>query len=302
MSQEKIDGSQVSSLTRSVRVQLSIRLASRPTWRVLSTVAAALAVGHSVAMILTLWLGYDSSVVRLLDLNEERSFGTAYSVALLGGSALLLLVLALVARKRGGDEARDARWWGGLAVIFAFMSADEAGGIHESLIVPLRQALHASGVLYFTWVVPYAALVLATGLLYTRFLLRLPRAVAVRFVIAGVIFVGGALGMELIAGWMTELTGYNYRSLLMELEYLVEETMEMLGVAYFVAALLRYVELGGGPLLLAVAMPDAEGSEPLTPSEPAIPNEGRRAPPARARPASSDIPQNQPSGRSGAEP
>lgn len=134
-------------------MQLSIRLASRPTWRVLWTAIALLATGHSVAMILTLGLGYDSSVVQLLDLNEERSLGTVYSVALLGGSAVLLLILALAARKRGGDDARDARWWGGLVVVFAFMAADEAAGIHESLIVPLRRALHTSGALYFAWVV-----------------------------------------------------------------------------------------------------------------------------------------------------
>jgi hypothetical protein len=238
-------------------MQLSIRLASRRTWRVLSTMTVLLAAGHSAAMILTLGLGYDSSAVRLLDLNEERSFGTAYSVGLLSVTAVLLLILAIAARKRSGAQARDARWWGGLAAIFGFMSADEAAGIHEALMIPLRKALHSSGLLYFAWVVPYAALVLATALLYTRFLLRIPREVAVRFVIAGIIFVGGAVGMELIAGRLIELTGYDYRSLPMELEYLVEETMEMVGAAYFLTALLRYVELGGGPLLLAVALPDA---------------------------------------------
>jgi hypothetical protein len=76
-------------------------------------------------------------------------------------------------------------------------------------------------------------------------------------VIAAVLFVGGAVGMELIAGRMIEAIGYNYRSLPMELEYLVDETMEMLGASYFLTALLRYVELGGDPLLLAVVVPDA---------------------------------------------
>jgi hypothetical protein len=111
--------------------------------------------------------------------------------------------------------------------------------------------------LYFAWVVPYAALVVVIGLLYTRFLRRLPRGVSVRFVIAGGIFVCGALGMELISERMIEQLGYDYRSLPMELEYLVEETMEMFGAAYFLTALLRYVELGGEPLVLAVTMPDA---------------------------------------------
>src|SRR5687768_10691343 len=96
---------------------------------------ALLATAHSVAIILTLGLGYDPRIVRTFHLNEERSFSTIYSAALLSGSAVLLLILAFAARKRGGNQARDARWWGGLAAMFVFMATDEALGIHESLQV-----------------------------------------------------------------------------------------------------------------------------------------------------------------------
>jgi len=233
-------------------MQLSIRLASQPTWRVLVGLTALLGAGHVAGVAIRLRVGLGR--LQLLDLNEERGLGTVFSVALLFGAAALLALMAFAARQRGGDEARDAAWWLGLAVMFVFMGADEGVGIHELLIVPVRRALHTSGVLYFAWVVPYAALVFSVGLLYVRFLLRIPRDVAVRFVIAAAIYVGGALGMELIAGRMAG--SYGERSLPMEVEYLVEESLEMLGAAYFITALLRYVERGGGPLRLLADMPD----------------------------------------------
>ena len=66
-----------------------------------------------------------------------------------------------------------------------------------------------------------------------------------------------ALGLALVAGYMVETRGYGERSLPMEIEYLVEETMEMVGAAYFLTAMLRYIELGGQPLQLTVTMPDS---------------------------------------------
>jgi len=254
-------------------MQFTLRLASRPTWRVLLALTGLLAVGHVAEMIVTLQLGYNSRRVRLLDLNEELSLGTAYSVALLLTSALLVALLAIAVRRQGGPEARDARWWAGLAVMFTFMGIDEGIAIHELLILPVRRALHTTGVLFFAWVIPYGALIAAVVLVYIRLLFRLPRLIAIRFVIAGAIYVGGAVGLELIAGWLVDTLGYAERSFPMELEYLVEETMEMLGVAYFLTTLLRYVELGGEALRLSVALPNVR---PLgTRSDVGPPDEGR---------------------------
>lgn len=252
-------------------MQFIVRLASRPTWRILLGLTGLLAAGHVAGMVVTLGLKYDSRRVRLLDLNEELSFGTAYSVALLLGSALLVALLAVAARRQGGPAARDARWWAGLAVMFTFMGIDEGIAIHEMLILPVRKALHTTGVLFFAWVVPYSALVAGIVVVYIRFLFRLPRQIAIRFVIAGAIYVGGAAGLELLAGWMVDTLGYADRSFPMEVEYLVEETMEMAGVAYFLTAVLRYVELEGEPLRLSVAVPNVRplgrGSVPESPEE-----------------------------------
>jgi hypothetical protein len=70
------------------------------------------------------------------------------------------------------------------------------------------------------------------------------------------------MGMEMVAGHMVDAHGYSERSLPMELEYLVEESMEMLGAIYFLTALLRHVELRGAPLVFVVSMPDARVRSP----------------------------------------
>jgi hypothetical protein len=247
---------------RGGHLQLSLRLTSRQTWRTLAAITAVFALGHLVTVGLALGLGYNElfGVRRLLNLNEEQSFPTFYSALLFLAAGVLLAVLAFAARRPKGTGTGDAVYWAGLAALFGFMSADEAAGIHELFTKPVAKVVEASGPLYFAWVVPYAALAIAVAVLYARFLVRLPRGTGLRLFVAGGVFIGGAVGMELIEGVMYEANGHNYRSLSMELAYLVEETMEMLAVAYFIATLLRHIELGGAPLQLTVLTPGVTGA------------------------------------------
>ena len=236
-------------------MQIAFRFGSRSTWRLQLAITAALVFGHVVSMVVP-YFGHDYIVLRLLDLNEERSAGTFYSVIGLLACAATLLLLAFAARQRDSHWRGDGLWWLGLSALFVFMSADEGLAIHEVLMVHVRKALHASGMLYYAWVIPYSGLVVFVALVYARFLLRLPRGIAARFIVAGAVYVGGAVGLEMVAGYMVETRGYAERSLPMEIEYLVEETMEMLGAAYFLTALLRYMELGGESLQVSVTTPD----------------------------------------------
>ena len=60
--------------------------------------------------------------------------------------------------------------------------------------------------------------------------------------------------MELLEAALLTANDYDYRSLSMELAYLVEEMTEMFGVIYFLTALLHYVELRGEPLRVGVSV------------------------------------------------
>jgi hypothetical protein len=74
---------------------------------------------------------------------------------------------------------------------------------------------------------------------YTNFFINLPRKIGLLFILSGVLFVGGALGMELIGGWYAFTCGTDnlmYRTVAM-----LEEMLEMIGIAVFIYSLLTYI-------------------------------------------------------------
>jgi hypothetical protein len=93
------------------------------------------------------------------------------------------------------------RYWLGLAIVFAYISMDEACRIHELLTGVMRRlfGLGASGgLLYLSWVVPVGIVMLILGLLYARFICQLPFEVRRLAIFSAVVFIGGALGCELL--------------------------------------------------------------------------------------------------------
>lgn len=168
--------------------------------------------------------GWPARPVELFSLGFEANVPTWYA-----SSLLVLCAAALV--ECAARAAIDRLAWASLAAIFAFMSLDEAIEIHEHLggLVP------AHGVLFFSWVIPASVVVGALGLAYLRFLGRLPAIDRGRFALAGAIYVGGALGMELPLGWWTERAGDD--NLVYGMLDWVEETLELAGATLFLLSL-----------------------------------------------------------------
>lgn len=104
---------------------------------------------------------------------------------------------------------------------------------------PLRNKLNVGGLLYFAWVIPGAIFVGACLLVYVKFLSDLPAKTRGMFLIAGTLYVGGAMGMELLGGYHTELYGLENMPYVLITTF--EELLEMLGIAVFIYALLSYI-------------------------------------------------------------
>jgi len=175
-------------------------------------------------------------VLGKFNVNNELNLPAWYSSsALLAASALL----AMIAYARRKLALGDAVHWAALALIFLGLSADESASLHEVLIVPLRRRLDLHGPLYFAWVLPGAAFVAAVGFAYWRFLFRLDARTRWCFAISAVVYVGGALGLEMLGGWLTETVGQQ------DVRYIaattLEEFSEMVGVVLFLFSLLDYV-------------------------------------------------------------
>lgn len=135
---------------------------------------------------------------------------------------------------------------GGFGVHLLFLAIDEFCSLHERLVDPFRRLMHTYGFLemskifFYAWVLPVGAAVLALGIIYLPFLFKLPRKTMIMFIVSGGIFVGGAIGVEILGGIQDRLHGDN--NLLYLLLAMTEEIMEMTGVALFVYTLLDYIK------------------------------------------------------------
>jgi hypothetical protein len=213
--------------------------------RAFAVIIALLAVGNVLTQSALIFYGHDYvyGLVRLLDLDREGTLGTWYSgTALLACAAILWAITAL--KRRLGH--RFTGHWGVLAAGFTFMAIDEVAQIHDGLVGDaIDQTVHPGGFLW-AFVVPGAIISLVVLLSFVSFLSHLPRRSAWLFFVAGVIYVGGAEGLESLGGALSAaglMKSWQYA-----LCVLIEETMEMSGVALFIYALLDYARSTLPPL------------------------------------------------------
>lgn len=175
-------------------------------------------------------------VLDLFSVNVEESIPTWYATLLLFGAAVLLAVIA--AAKAIANDGY-ARHWTGLALIFLYLSMDEGAAIHEIVADAIQTSLEPTGYLLFGWQLVAVPLVILFAVLYRRFLFHLSPRTRNLFILAGVIYVGGALVVEAISANRWYLDGGQ------TFEYLaiatVEEVAEMLGAVVLIYTLLAYI-------------------------------------------------------------
>lgn len=174
---------------------------------------------------------------KLFDLDSELNIPAWYDTLALWAAAALLAVIATV-KKTLTD--RFSRYWRILALIFLYLGCDELLSIHELFIIPaVRNGLHLSPLFFQTWVIPGAILVGIFAVKYWKFLLHLPRTTRVLFVVAAVVYVGGALGVEMLSGLVQVESGRI--SVASQACMVLEESLEKIGMVIFIYALLTYL-------------------------------------------------------------
>jgi hypothetical protein len=137
-----------------------------------------------------------------------------------------------------------------MAIIFVLLSLDEAGRIHELSVSIFRLAFDTHGLLYYAWVIPAVIALLILSVVYLRFVLDLPRKTRTVFLIAAVLYVGGALGLEMFEGNLNEMGRY------MDPTYVIlvtiEESLELSGVTVLIYGLLSYIRHQDGQIEIAI--------------------------------------------------
>ena len=219
-------------------------------------------------------------IVQQIDLQGEDTLPAWYSSVLL---LLAGLLLGLVGWVKATRRARFVWHWFILGFIFLLLSADETVQFHERAAWPAERIFKFTGAFLYGWVIPAILFVGVIGLSYLKFLLHLPRRTRWRFIVAGAVYVGAALGLEMVEGvWDTSHGKDNVVYIAM---VVVEEIGEMVGVAIFIHALLLHLRDEYGQITFDLA-PDERSA--------------RAAVGAEARALTADPPGSAPPDRAGA--
>lgn len=184
----------------------------------------------------------ESDIIQLFAFDYERNLPTWYQGMSLAICGVLLLLIGMGHRKQ--KQKRFSRYWISLAVIFFGLSFDEMVSIHEQWIVPVRSLLGISGgLLYFAWVIPATALLVLLAITLIPFLRSLPTSTRLQFLIAGMIFIAGTIGMEVVSGAYVS-GGDRGDTIQYQMLTTVEELLEMIGIVLFLRAVLAYMADG----------------------------------------------------------
>lgn len=207
------------------------------TW-MLAAVAIALACASVACAVAKYRFGHGElqGASRLFDLMQEANVPTWFSSVLLLVCATWLWMIGRLKKAQGEPFARH---WAGLAIVFVMLSLDETAQVHDLVSDQLQARLHTSGVFFYAWVIPAIGFLAVLAVTYFRFLLHLPNRTRILFLLAGTVYVGGAVGMEMVAAIYDQ--SHDFENAVTAAMANVEETMEMAGLVIFIYALTAYL-------------------------------------------------------------
>jgi hypothetical protein len=184
-------------------------------------------------------------LVPLLDVGQDQSIPAWFSAFLLLSCSVLLAIISFVVKNAGG---RYVNRWRILAIIFLYLSVDEGASIHEKLGRPTRNVFgfFGSELDGSAWVIPGVALVLIFALAYLTFFFHLPARLRFLVLVAGVVYVGSTMGLEVFYSFYASLVPPVPEMTVPQqlgriLIITTEELFEMFGIIVFIYALLSYL-------------------------------------------------------------
>ncbi len=166
------------------------------------------------------------------DVGREINLPTWFSAGLWITAGILAGYFARRASRHRGS-------WALFCAVCMVFSIDETLELHERLdVIGSELGRYLPLQLGFTWVIPGILIAGLIGLSLLRMVLGLPRSSRAGLLAAGIIFVAGGVGVETLSGLFIQGDTLPWQFFLLTL---VEESLEMTGIALGVAALAHLV-------------------------------------------------------------
>lgn len=213
----------------------------------IASVALALIIISTIGQVAKYFFGIHLPATNLFYLDNEFNIPAIFSGLILLLSALILTFIFYLEKK-----LPNAKYWLILACGFYFMSLDEVISIHERLNEPVSTLIHDfGGVFTFAWVLPYLIIAIFMALFFFKFMLSLPNKSRINFIIAGSVYLLGAIGLEMIGGdyYGAHVTK---ETIAYATFVTIEESLEMFGISFFIFSLLQYIQLAHQNLRLSI--------------------------------------------------
>lgn len=174
----------------------------------------------------------------IFHLDREQNLAAGFSSFLLFFAGMLL---ALITYFKWNLVSSFRYLWALLSAGFFLMAVDEAWSFHERLVKPIRVLTDNDlpAIFHFAWVLPAVVILLALAVLFLKFVVDLAAETRTSFLLAAFLYLGGAVGMEMLGGVYAASEGQH------TVEYVllttVEESLEICGVLIFIGSLFRYI-------------------------------------------------------------
>ena len=192
---------------------------------------------------------FDANKNWLLPFNMDREF----NIPTLFSSTIMLACAYILNEIKKVSEKLPSKDWRLLSKIFIFLAIDEFFQIHEIFIIPgLRPYL--SPALGSTWVIPYTALVIYLGWRFNKFLRSLKKQTRQKFLQSAIVFLTGAIGMEVVGSYLVRSGIIRLHSLWYGSITGIEELLEILGLIMFLTTLANYLIKQNGPIRLCATI------------------------------------------------
>lgn len=197
--------------------------------------------------------GFLDGIRNLTYPDAEGNVFAWYSTIMLAAAAVGFFLVALTASGAG----RPAWRYVVLGAILLLMSADEGAFLHERLAI-FASELGLNSSFTYQWLLLGIPLAIVVGVGVLFLARRLDPTLRLRLIIAGVIFLAGAVGGEIVGGLIKKLDhGITGDELLIihNIEVLIEESLEILGAILAFRAVLLHLGISNGPEGLAFSLP-----------------------------------------------
>jgi len=219
---------------------IQIQLNADRIFRIHVGIIAALLAAYAIINLVAIGFGRPRifGLVALVDLNGERNIPAVFSfVALLAAA----LIASLIGQRLRIRQQRQAWRWQVLGLALGYMALDESLEWHEHIGQLLRVGYSLPGGWHYSWIFPYVALVAAVVAVCLPLLRSLPGATRNGLILAGGIFVAGAAGMELVAGFLSTYSPEHVA--LYRVAVAIEEGAEMFAIALLIRTMVNYGDL-----------------------------------------------------------